>query len=147
GAGPRGLAVLPPRAPVPGCPSLQLVRPMLFARRADVLAHLARHGLSFSEDPSNADPRFARTRVRRELLPLLEAMAPRVVEHLSDLADMLGEPPSEADARLVELGRSQRKSVSRARRLGKRRVLLRVRGGKDVSVTFPHGGGVLIEDG
>jgi tRNA(Ile)-lysidine synthase len=90
GAGPRGLAVLPPRSPLPLNETLELVRPLLAARRADVLAHLDRQGIAFATDPSNADPRFVRTRVRRDLLPLMQALDPKIVEHLSTLADHIG---------------------------------------------------------
>ncbi|CAN5732846.1 hypothetical protein BH09MYX1_BH09MYX1_66540 [soil metagenome] len=74
------LGVLPPRAG-------DLVRPLLGARKSDVELHLKRHALAFAVDPSNADPRFLRTRVRRELLPLLSSMNPRIVDHLCALAD------------------------------------------------------------
>ena len=62
---------------------------MLPARRADVEAHVRRHRIPYSEDPSNRDPRFLRTRVRFELLPVLERLNPRVVEHMYVLADEL----------------------------------------------------------
>ncbi len=84
GAGPRGLAVLPPRAG-------PLVRPLIRARKLDVLAHLARHRVPFAQDPSNEDARFLRVRVRKEVLPLLESLSPTVVLHLCALADQLGE--------------------------------------------------------
>jgi tRNA(Ile)-lysidine synthase len=80
GTGPRGLAVLPPREG-------DRIRPFVRARRADVEAHVARHRIPHVIDPSNRDPRFLRTRVRHELLPLLERLSPRVVEHLCRLAD------------------------------------------------------------
>jgi len=91
GAGPRGLAVLPPRAD-------DRIRPLLRARRTDVLAHLERHRIPFATDPSNRSPRFLRTRVRHELLPLLVALSPQIVAHLCALADQLvpvakGDPP------------------------------------------------------
>ncbi len=82
GAGARGLAVLPPR-------DGDRVRPLLRARRSDILGHLVRHGLVFAEDPSNASPRFLRARVRHELLPRLTELDPRIVDHLGDLADEL----------------------------------------------------------
>jgi len=82
GAGPRGLAVLPPRAN-------DLVRPFLRAPRAAIDAHIARHRLPFSVDPSNRDPRFLRVRVRRELLPLLRELSPGIDGHLCALADQL----------------------------------------------------------
>ncbi len=146
GAGPRGLAALPPRAPAPGGVAISLARPLIRARRADVLAHLTRHRLPFAEDPSNKDPRFARARIRHELVPQLESMAPRVVEHLGDLADMLADLVAGADPALAELGKGQRKTVERARKLGQRGVTLRVAGGRDVEVSFPDAGGVLIQD-
>lgn len=89
GAGVRGLAVMPPRAPAPGAPALEVIRPLLRARKEDVLAHLERRGIAYARDPSNEDPRFLRTRVRREVLPLLEELSPGVVRHLEALADEL----------------------------------------------------------
>jgi tRNA(Ile)-lysidine synthase len=80
GTGARGLAALPP---VDG----DRVRPMIQARRRDVEAHVARHGIPHAVDPSNRDPRFLRTRVRFEILPALERLSPRVVEHLCAVAD------------------------------------------------------------
>jgi tRNA(Ile)-lysidine synthase len=142
GAGPRGLAVLPPSAPGPG--TTTLIRPLLRARRVDVLAHLHRHALPFAADPSNADPRFSRVRVRRELVPLLEDLSPRIVEHLCAVADMLATEPDPLGP-VSELGRAQRQEVERARRLGKTAVELRVRGGREVEVTFPDGRIVLVD--
>jgi tRNA(Ile)-lysidine synthase len=142
GAGPRGLAVLPPSAPGPE--GTTLIRPLLLARRVDVLAHLRRHALPFAEDPSNADPRFSRVRVRRELIPLLENLSPRIVEHLCSLADMLAAAP-DTGGPMSELGRAQRLEVDRARRLGKTAVTLRIRGGREVEVTFPEDRIVLIK--
>jgi len=152
----RARTVLPPQAPpsVPGSPDL--VRPLIAARRQDVLAHLHRHALPFCNDPSNLDPRFARVRVRHELLPLLEELSPAIVDHLSALADMLASPGPEgvaprpsgpASGGLEALGRAQRLAVERARRLGRRSLRLRLPGGRDVDVTFPGGRIVLTEAG
>jgi tRNA(Ile)-lysidine synthase len=80
GTGPKGLAVLPP---LDG----DRIRPLFRARRADVEAHVSRHQIPHAIDPSNRDPRFLRTRVRQELLPALERLSPRAVEHLCSLAD------------------------------------------------------------
>ncbi len=94
GAGRRGLGVIPPRASAPlpsddlGDP-VSVVRPILRARREDVLAHLERNGVSFANDPWNGDPRFLRTVVRARVLPLLVELDPNVVDHLTSLADEL----------------------------------------------------------
>ncbi len=63
------------------------VRPFIAASRADIRAHIQRHGLAFAEDPSNRSTRFLRVRVRCEVLPLLEQLSPRIREHLAELAD------------------------------------------------------------
>jgi tRNA(Ile)-lysidine synthase len=89
GAGLRGLGVLPPRAVAPGGADVQVVRPMLRARREDVRLHLERHRIPFATDPSNADPRFLRAVVRGELLPRLIELDPSLVEHLASVADEL----------------------------------------------------------
>ncbi|MEA2751793.1 MAG: tRNA(Ile)-lysidine synthase [Myxococcales bacterium] len=96
GSGPRGLAVLPARAPLARHDDVELVRPFLRARRDAVLAHIDRHAIPFSTDPSNADPRYLRVRVRREVMPLLEELAPGIVDHLVALADQLGPTSAES---------------------------------------------------
>ena len=93
GTRPRGLAALPP---LDG----DRIRPFFRARRADIDAHVARHAIPHAVDPSNRDPRFLRTRVRHEILPILERLSPRIIEHLCDLADAaatdLEAPPQKA---------------------------------------------------
>jgi len=84
GTGVRGLAVLPAR-------DGDRIRPMLRARKSDVEAHLRRHGIPHCNDPSNADPRFLRARIRQEVFPLLLRLNPRVVEHICALADRAAE--------------------------------------------------------
>jgi len=82
GAHAGSLAVLPAREG-------DRIRPMIRARRSDVEAHVARHAIPHALDASNRDPRFLRTRVRYEILPVLERLGPRVVEHLCAIADEL----------------------------------------------------------
>ncbi len=92
GASPSGMAVLPPRRG-------DLVRPFLRARRKDIEAHIARHEVPFADDPSNLDPRFLRSRVRNELMPMLRALSPGIVAHLNGLADdLLAATSADADA-------------------------------------------------
>src|SRR5690606_9408827 len=78
----RGLGAMAPRRG-------PWVRPLLGATRDEVRAYLQRHDLRWAEDPSNQDPRFARTRVRREVLGVLQALhggADRQIARLAALA-------------------------------------------------------------
>ena len=110
GAGPRGLAVLPPRAGT-------LIRPLLRARRTDVQAHLERHRIPHASDPTNFDRRFMRARLRFEVLPMLESLSPKIVEHLAALADQLAAPPppelEDRQGRPLRLGRAQVRELRR----------------------------------
>jgi tRNA(Ile)-lysidine synthase len=136
GAGPRGLGAMPPTsAGVEG--NIRLVRPLLSGRREDVLAHLRRHEVDFAEDPSNADRRFLRVRVRHEVLPLLEELSPNIVEHLCSLADMLS---ALDESPLDGLGRSQRQALEKTLKQGLRgaakAITLRLKGHRELFVRF-----------
>ncbi|MDT0576133.1 tRNA lysidine(34) synthetase TilS [Croceicoccus sp. F390] len=64
GAGTRGLAGMRAKAAVPGSPDLRLSRPLLTWRRSELAAVVSHAGLLPVHDPSNADLRFLRVRVR-----------------------------------------------------------------------------------
>lgn len=91
GSSSRGLGAMPARNRAPGAADMEIIRPLLRARKSDVLAHVQRRSLPHALDPSNDDARFLRARVRRELLPLLGELSPGIVEHLVALADELSE--------------------------------------------------------
>lgn len=127
GAGPRGLAVLPPRAE-------NRLRPLIRARKSDVRLHLARHHVESAEDPSNRNRRHLRVRVRAELLPLLAELSPGIVEHLNSLADALG---TDGRAQLTEplgLGRAQRRGLARAVAFAQRSARIWLPGGSELTL-------------
>jgi tRNA(Ile)-lysidine synthase len=65
-------------------------RPLLSVDRADTRALCVLEGLEPHEDPHNEDPRFARVRVRRTVLPVLEAeLGPGVTQALARTAHLL----------------------------------------------------------
>jgi tRNA(Ile)-lysidine synthase len=99
--------------------------------------HLERHGVPFAEDPSNRDTRFLRVRVRTELLPLLKALSPKIVEHLTALADEIERPRPAFVAPGGEplvLGRAQHAMVEALLRDGSRSGRVPLRGGWELSV-------------
>ena len=67
GAGVRGLSGMRPLAAVPGNPALQLLRALLFWRRAELEQVCADAGLNPIDDPSNIDERYERVRIRKAL--------------------------------------------------------------------------------
>jgi tRNA(Ile)-lysidine synthase len=111
GSGPRSMAGMRPVDP-------PWLRPLLGLRRETAAAACAAEGLPIWTDPHNADPRFTRSRLRHEVLPLLEdVLHGGVAEALARTADLLradldaldadadrllaalaGEPPGSLDA-------------------------------------------------
>jgi tRNA(Ile)-lysidine synthase len=91
GSGPRSLAGMPPRQG-------RCLRPLLEISRAQTTAACAALGLEPWDDPQNADPGFARARVRHRVLPVLEAeLGPGVAQALARTAGQL-----RADADLLD---------------------------------------------
>ncbi len=84
GAGARGLAAIPARRGI-------VIRPLLDRSRQEVLAYLQARGMGWREDPSNASARFLRNRIRAEILPALEALAPGIERRLAGTAELLRE--------------------------------------------------------
>ena len=79
-------------------------RPLLGIRRATTVQACADAGLEPWTDPQNADPAFTRVRVRRTVLPLLEAeLGPGVIEALARTAAQLREDADALDTFAEEL--------------------------------------------
>lgn len=77
GAGLPGLAAMPARFERHG---VQFERPLLGVSGVAIRAWLAGQGVSFIDDPTNADTAFTRNRIRHELLPALEKAFPQFRE-------------------------------------------------------------------
>jgi tRNA(Ile)-lysidine synthase len=73
GAGLKGLRGIPLSRLIDDGSAVRLVRPLLFARRAEILDHLRERGLTYREDSSNADAALTRNKLRHELLPRIES--------------------------------------------------------------------------
>lgn len=83
GSGSRSLAGMPARRG-------PYRRPLLGLRRTTTAAACAELGLDPWQDPHNHDSRFARARVRHQLMPVLEeVLGPGVAEALARTADQL----------------------------------------------------------
>ncbi|WP_036373275.1 tRNA lysidine(34) synthetase TilS [Micromonospora sp. ATCC 39149] len=96
GAGPRGLAGMPPRRDLCGVP---LLRPLLDVSREETRKACAALGLTPWEDPHNADASYARARVRADALPaLVRALGPGVVDNLARTARLVAADTAALDA-------------------------------------------------
>jgi tRNA(Ile)-lysidine synthase len=76
GTGLRGLAGIPP---VRG----RLVRPLIGRTRREILGYLASLDQPYCTDPTNLTGKYARNRVRLEILPVLEELYPGAARNLA----------------------------------------------------------------
>lgn len=74
-----------------------IVRPLLFARRAQLEAYCAAQGVAVRHDPTNDDPRFPRRKVRTLLPELAESFNPRLTDALCRLAEHAAEDSAYLD--------------------------------------------------
>jgi tRNA(Ile)-lysidine synthase len=71
--------------------SIKLVRPLLWARRLETEDYCRFRKTEFLIDEMNEDQSFARVKVRKQLLPLMQSFNNRIVEALSRTAAQLRE--------------------------------------------------------
>lgn len=96
GTGPGGLAGIPARRGIHR-------RPLIELPRADIEAHVAARRLVAIADPMNDDRRFARVRMRKDLMPALAAENPRLEDALCRLARSAGEWAAHVDGAAAAL--------------------------------------------
>ena len=84
GSGLRGLGGI---APV----REKIVRPFLETDRRDIEAYIEENHIPYVEDETNADTAYTRNRLRLEVLPLLEKMAPGSIARIAGAAGILRE--------------------------------------------------------
>lgn len=100
GAGATSLQGMAEAADLDG---IALLRPLLGVRRATTRAACAAEALTPWQDPHNADPRYARVRVRETVLPVLEAeLGPGIAEALARTAAQLREDAEAFDEMIDE---------------------------------------------
>ncbi|MET0645624.1 MAG: tRNA lysidine(34) synthetase TilS [Pyrinomonadaceae bacterium] len=117
GSGAEGLGGMAPERALEAGGEVSLRRPLLtWARRADTEGYCRDRGVEFRTDEMNRDERFARVRVRRQLLPLLSTFNPRAAEALVRTATLLREDSAALDemaAALLEEARAAAAAGSR----------------------------------
>ena len=87
GSGVRGMRGMLPSAPLPGMPSLKLIRPLLPIARADTVAVCEAAGIEYRRDETNDELGATRNRIRHVVLPQLREENPAVDDAILGLAE------------------------------------------------------------
>ncbi|WP_173475564.1 tRNA lysidine(34) synthetase TilS [Fibrobacter succinogenes] len=67
---------------------LRIFRPFLNVTRTELLEYARKNKLTWCEDESNADVKFARNKIRHEFLPNLESECPGAIKQLCRIAEL-----------------------------------------------------------
>ncbi len=107
GSGGSGLGGIERVRPLAADSQILLARPLLsWATRSDTEKYCRQREVEFRVDEMNFDERYARVRVRRQLLPLMQSFNPKFVQGLARTAELLREDTNALDqgaGRLLEL--------------------------------------------
>ena len=104
-----GLAGLRGMEPMTTRDGMTIARPLIGLRKRELVAFAQARGAAFVDDPSNADPRFARTRLRALLTQLGEAglgagALDRLARRAGETEQALARMTAEVEARLGPQG-------------------------------------------
>ena len=91
GSASLGLGGMEALRPLAKNSSIKLVRPLLWARRSETEDYCRLRKVRFLSDEMNDDLSFARVKVRKQLLPLMQSFNNRIVEAISRTATQLRE--------------------------------------------------------
>jgi tRNA(Ile)-lysidine synthase len=80
----------------------RLVRPLLGVTRDEVRDYLRARGLEWREDPSNADRRFARARVRHDVLEGLRELSPAAERTIAETARQMRDEAEVLDVMVTD---------------------------------------------
>jgi tRNA(Ile)-lysidine synthase len=92
-----------------------LIRPLLCVTREEVEEYCREHNLEFRTDATNLIGDYTRSRVRRDVLPALRAINPRVVESIARAAEIISNDEDALDylaSRLLDDARLMRNAES-----------------------------------
>lgn len=109
-----------------------IVRPLLFARKAELISYCESEGVPYRTDSSNASADYSRNRIRHELIPLLDSIRPgfqknilRQIDNFNDLDYIATQFLSSLTPEVIELSNEGlRLDVSELRKLPFQRLLL-----------------------
>ncbi len=101
GTGIKGLTGIPLQ-------SGHIIRPLIFARREEILDYATKNRISFREDSTNTDEKYRRNFIRHKIIPLFRELNPSFTETAGNLIENLNQVKS---VFLKEMERIQSKAI------------------------------------
>ena len=119
------------------------IKPLLAATRSDVEADLRAHAQPWREDRSNRDLRYARSRVRHEVIPALSRAVGPAGDH--DASAHAGGPDAGAEGARARAGLARRAAETALELRGAQRLLARTSGRILARIARIEGGEIALD--
>ncbi|TSJ80890.1 MAG: tRNA lysidine(34) synthetase TilS [Candidatus Cardinium sp.] len=103
GTGIKGLYGIEPISPLPRGIDGQIIRPLLFARKKEIIAYAQQEKLHWQEDSSNRSNHYQRNFIRNKVIPLLHQINPNFEATTQETATKLKDIGTFFDGHLAEL--------------------------------------------
>ena len=78
----QGLGAIQPK-------NQEIIRPLLCLTKKEIESYLKQNHLNWMEDETNQDNHYSRNKLRNQVIPLLEEINPKAVQHIADCAEDL----------------------------------------------------------
>ena len=98
GTGIKGLSSM---KPVEG----MFVRPLLWAERKEIEQYIQKMGYEFVEDATNATVDYTRNKIRHQVIPVLEEINPKSIQHILAVSEKLSDISAYIDREAEKLSR------------------------------------------
>ncbi len=95
GTGTAGLTGIKPKTG-------KIIRPLLFASRAEITTYAKENNLQYREDSSNRSDKYSRNFIRHKIIPLLKDINPQAAGHIFDTSQKINEINEIANATISE---------------------------------------------
>lgn len=66
-----------------------IIRPLLFAQKQEILSYANKNGLKWRTDISNIDNKYARNLIRNKVIPVLKKINPKILDTFSNTTDKI----------------------------------------------------------
>lgn len=68
-----------------------IIRPVLFATREEIVEYCGKHNIQYREDKSNAETKYIRNKIRHNVIPVLKKINPAIENTLTETAVRISE--------------------------------------------------------
>ncbi len=84
-------------------PTISIIRPLINIWRSEIESYIILNELDYCKDPTNADTKYNRNKIRHEIIPFLEKSYPNLKDRIWNMAEVLSSDEEIIEKQLSEI--------------------------------------------